>query len=404
MKRQLPKNIRQIGNVSDSSKIYVEDYVDTFFNQLCDKAEQMPIGAFLVGEIVREEEEEYIYIYGAIRMQEVTMKGKDIHIEDGVWKNACQICKEYFGNAEILGWFLTIPGQALGVNHNLMKLHQRLFSRELSIFVMKDAVEKEEQFYIYKYHELMECPGHYVYYEKNEEMQNYMIASRKKLGVTPSEIVEDRITKDFRNVVREKMKKNTQKASPRFVYAASAVLVVLVLGIGITMVNNYDRMSDVRETLGSMVQNLRPGNRADEDQEKKDKPEIDNAQQDNNTQQADNTQQTDDTQQKDNAQQTDGTQQSGSAQQNDEAQKPDGDLHNSGNAGNDGDTTEGTENSKPVSGPIVNENEYIVEKGDTLATISRKIYGDMGHIEEICKANGLEDGNLIFIGQKLLLP
>ena len=48
MKRQLPKNVRQIGNVSDSSKIYVEDYVDTFFNQLCEKVDQGPVGAFLV--------------------------------------------------------------------------------------------------------------------------------------------------------------------------------------------------------------------------------------------------------------------------------------------------------------------------------------------------------------------
>ncbi len=38
MERQIPKNVRQIGNVSDSPKIYVEDYVDTFFLQLCDKA------------------------------------------------------------------------------------------------------------------------------------------------------------------------------------------------------------------------------------------------------------------------------------------------------------------------------------------------------------------------------
>ena len=34
MERQLPKNVRQIGNVSDEPKIYVEDYVDTFLNQL----------------------------------------------------------------------------------------------------------------------------------------------------------------------------------------------------------------------------------------------------------------------------------------------------------------------------------------------------------------------------------
>ena len=31
MERQLPKNVRQIGNVSDSPKIYVEDYVRYIF-------------------------------------------------------------------------------------------------------------------------------------------------------------------------------------------------------------------------------------------------------------------------------------------------------------------------------------------------------------------------------------
>ena len=54
MERQLPKNVRQIGNVSDSPKIYVEDYVDTFFAGLCEKCEKAgtdPMGAFLVGDI-----------------------------------------------------------------------------------------------------------------------------------------------------------------------------------------------------------------------------------------------------------------------------------------------------------------------------------------------------------------
>ena len=43
---------------------------------------------------------------------------------------------------------------------------------------------------------------------------------------------------------------------------------------------------------------------------------------------------------------------------------------------------------------------YTVKKGDTLASISKKTYGDTGHVEAICKMNGLSDGNLIFIGQK----
>ena len=55
MERQIPKNVRQIGNVSDTPKIYVEDYVDTFFAQLAEKYEQdesegkSPLGAFLIG-------------------------------------------------------------------------------------------------------------------------------------------------------------------------------------------------------------------------------------------------------------------------------------------------------------------------------------------------------------------
>ena len=33
MERQLPKNVRQIGNVCDEPKIYVEDYVYTFLGR-----------------------------------------------------------------------------------------------------------------------------------------------------------------------------------------------------------------------------------------------------------------------------------------------------------------------------------------------------------------------------------
>ena len=52
----------------------------------------------------------------------------------------------------------------------------------------------------------------------------------------------------------------------------------------------------------------------------------------------------------------------------------------------------------------MSEDIYIVEKGDTLAKISKKVYGDSGHVDAICRMNGLSYGNLIFIGQKLILP
>ena len=57
MERQLPKNVRQIGNVSDNPKIYVEDYVDTYLNQLREKAKEQPDGEILVGEVLELEDE-----------------------------------------------------------------------------------------------------------------------------------------------------------------------------------------------------------------------------------------------------------------------------------------------------------------------------------------------------------
>ena len=45
-----------------------------------------------------------------------------------------------------------------------------------------------------------------------------------------------------------------------------------------------------------------------------------------------------------------------------------------------------------------------VQAGDTLAGISKKAYGDFSHVEVISKTNDLENGNLIYVGQKLVLP
>ena len=362
MKRQLPKNIRQIGNVSDSTKIYVEDYVDTFFNQLCDKADQAPKGAFLVGEVVQEEEESYIYVYGAIRMKEIQQRGRDVHISDNTWKDACEVCKEFFGDAEILGWLLVVTGQPLETNPSIIKVHQKLFSREKSIFIMKDLIEKEEKYYIHKYRDLMECAGHYIYYEKNVEMQNYMISIRKKVGMTPSEIIEDTVTKNFRSVIRDKMTKNEQPAHSRLTYGFSTFLILVVLVIGVTMINNYDKMKGVQISLDKLNENIA------------------------------------------NKEQDDAIETIGSivSTENSEKNQPEDTPSDNPNDNLKEETQE--PDTEDVGGTIINEEIYVVKKGDTLATISKKIYGDITHVDAICEMNGLEDGNLIFIGQKLLLP
>lgn len=67
-------------------------------------------------------------------------------------------------------------------------------------------------------------------------------------------------------------------------------------------------------------------------------------------------------------------------------------------------TAEASDSAFQSSGENGSNGVYVVEKGDTLAIISRKMYGDITHVDAICRMNGIEDGDLIYVGQKLLLP
>ena len=397
MERQLPKNVRQIGNVSDTPKIYVEDYVDTFFAQLCEKCEKAgkgPMGAFLVGDIQPGTEEEYVYIYGAIQMHDLKMSGNEYVIDESTWKHAYEDCKQYFEDGEMLGWFVAHPGVPLIPEASTVKLHKKSFPKKNTVFIMKDPVEKEETYYVHKMNDLMEIGGHYTYYEKNPCMQNYMISSRKKNGVFPTETVEDRAAKDFRDLVRKRGERQKSRRSGGLMYAASACLVLVMIIMGVSMINSFDRMKSVQNTLDTLtgktdtvetretsgavtaVTEEQPGEAEDKEGQAGDTLETDTG----------------------DKEQPEDIQAAGSGDSAQETRAETG-------SGTEMDSA-GSQNEQAVSSEGENGSDgvYIVEEGDTLAIISRKMYGDVTHVDAICKMNGITDGNLIYVGQKLLLP
>ena len=252
MERQIPKNVRQIGNVSDTPKIYVEDYVDTFFSQLCDKAGESPVGAFLVGDIQSTEDEEYVYIYGAIQMHELKLSGTEYVLDEDTWKHAYEDCKQYFEDGEMLGWFVAHAGVPLSAEENVTALHKKSFPKKNTVFIIKDPGEKEEAYFVHKLDDLMEIGGHYTYYEKNPCMQNYMISARKKNGASPTETVEDQAAKDFRSIVRSREEQMMKQRSNRMMYALSTSLVLLVVIMGVATMNNFDKMRSVQNTLENL--------------------------------------------------------------------------------------------------------------------------------------------------------
>lgn len=408
MERQLPKNVRQIGNVSDSPKIYVEDYVDTFFAQLCEKCEKAgkgPMGAFLVGDIQPGEDEEYVYIYGAIQMHDLKLSGSEYVIDENTWKRAYEDCKQYFEEGEMLGWFVAHPGVPLIPEASTVKLHKKSFPKKNTVFIMKDPVEKDETYYVHKMNDLMEIGGHYTYYEKNPCMQNYMISTRKKNGVFPTETVEDRAAKDFRDMVRKRGERQKSRRAGGLMYAVSACLVLVLIVMGVSMINSFDRMKSVQSTLDTLagttdtvetqetsgsVTAVTEEQTGDGQAGEEQKAGSDDTKEDSDNPGADGTV----------AAGNNGTGQDADAGAGDSAgpetsETPGSDAAAGGTA--DGQALTVTEGNG-------SDGVYIVEEGDTLAIISRKMYGDVTHVDAICKMNGITDGNLIYVGQKLLLP
>lgn len=393
MERQLPKNVRQIGNVSDTPKIYVEDYVDTFFSQLCEKAGEMPIGAFLVGDMQKTDEDEYVYIYGAIQMHELKYDDSGYVIDEDTWKRAYEDCKQYFEDGEMLGWFVAHSGVELKAQNSTMRLHKKSFPKKNTIFIMKDPVEKEEIYYAHKFNDLMEIGGHYTYYEKNPCMQNYMISCRKKNGVSPTETVEDRAAKDFRSIVNTRGDRQKQIHANRLMQGVSACLVLIVIVMGVVMVNNFDKMKDVQSALSDAVDKTADA----KDAEVKETSGAVTAVTGENSQ-ADNTDAA-------NGQTADAVTDGQAADAGADGQAIDANADaQAAGASAEGQAAASTDGQTADAQTGSTDGIYVVEQGDTLAIISKKMYGDVSHVDAICRMNGLTDGNLIYIGQKLLLP
>ena len=385
MERQFPKNVKQIGNVSDSPRIYVEDYVETFLNQLEEQGREVTITAFLLGEKVQIEGEECIFVTGVLQVKDSISEEINPVITKEELETAKVESREYFHELDIIGWFQTVPDRPLALSREMAKAHEKLLPEKNSLLILKG--QEEELYFAYKFKELMEIGGHYIFYEKNPDMQSYMIRERRQIGVTPSEVVEDRAAKDFRSTIKGRMEVREQRRESRYVYLTSVLLVVIVLAIGISTMNNYDKMNSVQNSIETLSSNMGANGSSGKNTQQ-------DAQNDRDTQEA----QSQDAQNSDEQSDQQIAEQTGQGDQGESAGGTDEALQET----NGGTTPDPSTIQEELQG--ASEEYYVVQKGDTLDLISKKLYGTTSETDAICRMNGLKDGNLIFIGQKLLLP
>ena len=249
---RLPKNIRQIGERDQVVKLYVEDYVNTYLRRLYPAGGEDLRCGLLLGSEEEGGKVPCIFIDGALEMEGVACGKEQVDLNDQAWKRAYRDMEEMFPKRSVQGWFLCgAPGCQLSPL-NYWKQHSKYFPGKNKIMYLNSGLEGEEALYMASDDGFYRLRGYCVYYERNQMMQDYMIARKDVKRVDAG--VDDGVIRDFRRRMDEKREEARERRSAVSVLGGiCGVLSVAVLAGGIVMVNNYQKMKDMESVLASVM-------------------------------------------------------------------------------------------------------------------------------------------------------
>ena len=123
-------------------------------------------------------------------------------------------------------------------------------------------MEKKEEVFLVKNEIMEKQSGHFIYYERNEQMQNYMVTMKQD---EPEEIKPevDLAAKKCRGIVREKKEELKHKQTMGMLYGTSMAMLLVITIVGVTLLNNYNKMQDMEKVLSNISDQMAENNRND---------------------------------------------------------------------------------------------------------------------------------------------
>ncbi len=388
----LPSNIKQIGSIEGDIKIYVEDYVHTYLYQYARSGGNKEKLAALAGKRVVVEGKEVIIISGAIQAKDTKQqRGAESFTED-TWRYINGQMEVYFKGLSLLGWVHTQPGFGTFLMAKDEAFHREHFKEPWQVLFVIDSLDKLDTFFIHNAEKtgLRPAKGYFIYYEKNQEMQEYMLDNslvRPRLEKQKENIVEEGeekrkrptpeermdAAKDIRRVLKKRAKEAEEENRSRLTMLAgvSSILCIACLFMGVSLLNNISRVrkleteiATVQNSYYAMAEQLEEAQtqmvfaaqKAEQEQQERLKKEAEER----------------------------------AAQQKREQEQKAAEEEAKRKA-------EEEQQNKILA-------QYVVEVGDSLGYISSKFYGTSAGIKDIMAANGINDGNKIICGQTLIIP
>ncbi len=388
---EFPSNIKQMGCIEDGIKIYMEDYVYTYLYQYAKSGNGQERLAALAGRHMIVDGQEIVVISGAIQgRQTIQEKGVESFSEE-TWQYINSQMDVYFKDLALVGWVHTQPGFGAFLMARDENFHKEYFPEKWQLLFVIDPLDKLDTFFVHNEEAtgLRPAKGYFIYYEKNKEMQEYMIDNSlvrpKVIGEEPEqneereakvpgeEVKEKRkptqeerldAAKDIRRVLKKRAKEAEEENKTKYTVLAgvSSILCLVCLLMGMSMLNNVERLKRLETQLASVQSSY-----------------VTMAQELANTK----------------------TQTVFAAQEPATPLK----TETSGEPPQKIEDTEEPPKIAEAEPPKEQEMElYVVEEGDNLGFISNKFYGTSKKVELIMDANGLDNPDKIICGQALKIP
>lgn len=430
--RSLPKNFRQIGSAEKSTKVYIEDYVYTFMRKLSGE-EDISVGALIGSNVIREGTE-CVFISGMVKATGCVFSDDRVVITDNTWAAVFENIKKYFDGMTVCGWFVSSKNSQICKQAAISGIYS-CGNHEATLIYMRDKDSDEDMVYRVTSQGKSLLSGYYIYYERNEQMQEYMVDTTGAKSVDPPPVnIMNRLENSERKKAEEAAKKaekseaaenvpeGEKKKGSKTMYFAASLLLVSILALGYSVYQRGGGSPADIPVISNITSMLK--GKEETTNEASNKPSgiiIENAEGiigEGTTE--------------------DLTENSGEAGVLPSESREDSSatvtLESNGDettavGADEAPSTEAmtaaaTEAPPETEAPTVAETEtpltteaapvvnitsgsaYTVQAGDTLTSICIKAYGkeDLVKIEEIRNLNGLESADYIFVGQVLTMP
>ena len=241
-------SVRPMGDTDCDYVIYLEDYVYTYIYQYANTDLSCEHSAAIIGEYYPESRE--MIICGIMPID----KDKLSTVDEWINEEAVEALQEekgsYFQGAKILGWLHMQPGYGTMLTMKEVKAHREIFDREGTLLLLVDPINKIETFYVYEDDTLKEQSGYYMYYDKNPCMQQYML-DRPFISVEKEE-TEDDVVNQFREIGKIRKKEYEHKKKMNLTVVAASIALLALSAVILKMNDQNAKINGLQAELAQM--------------------------------------------------------------------------------------------------------------------------------------------------------